>query len=128
MTLNYDLIADLIIYAFSAWFAYVIFSMSQVFRLQYIEQMGHSIARLINKSFEYSALFMSGITLVFLSDYHGILYYLGDLILAAFLIRRFIKSDQLQRSEYLRRYNQSKHKLMNRMVINLSYYPTHHDN
>ena len=128
MTPNYDLIADVIVYAFAAWFSYVIFSMSQLFRMQYIEQMGNPTARIINKLFEYSTLLMSGTTILFIIDYHGIIYYIGDLILFGFLVRRFIKSDQLQRNEYLRRYNRSKHKLMNRMVINLSYYPTHHDN
>jgi hypothetical protein len=96
--------------------------------MQYIEQMGNSTARIINKSFEYSALLMSGATILFIIDYHGTVYYIGDLILFGFLVRRFIKSDQLQRSEYLRHYNTSKHKLVNRLITNLIHYPTHHDN
>ncbi|MVM35625.1 hypothetical protein GO755_36750 [Spirosoma sp. HMF4905] len=128
MTPNYYLITDGILYTLGAVFTYVIFGMSQIFRMQYIEYMATSAARLINKFFEYSALLMTGMTLLFISDYHGLFYYLGDLILAAFLIRRFMKSDQLQRSEYLRHYNTSKHKLINRMIMNLIHYPTHHDN
>ena len=128
MTPNYDLILDGIIYSLCAWFAYAIFSMSQIFRMYYIEQMANPTARMVNKLFEYLGLLMSGINLYFISHYQDVFYYVGDLILLAFFVRQFIKSDQLQRSEYLRRYNTSKHKLVNRMITNLIHYPMHHDN
>lgn len=128
MTPNYDLIADVISYTFGAGFAYAAFGMSQVFRRQYIEEMSNLAARLINKSFEYLGLLMSGMTLFFISDYQGPFYYIGDLILFGFFVRQFAKCDQVQRSEYLRHYNNSKYKLMNRMIMNLIHYPTHHDN
>ncbi len=128
MTPHYDLIADILIYAFEAWIAYVFFTMSQLLRMQYIERMAYPTARLITKFFEYLALFISGTLLVSISDYHGTIYYVGDLLLLGFFVRQFVKSDQLQRSEYLRHYNNSKSKLMTRMIMNLIHYPMHHDN
>ena len=128
MTLTYDLLADVLIYSFAAWFSYILFSLSQLFRIRYIERMAHPAPRLITKFLEYLAFSISCILLVFISDYHAIIYYVGDLILLGLFVRRFIKSDRLQRSEYLRHYTHSKHKLTNRMILNLYHYPTHHDN
>lgn len=128
MTLSDDLIIDGMMYILGAGLAYLAFGASQLFRKQYIEEMAYSPARLTNKFVEYLTLLCSGVLLFAISHYHGIFYYTADLILGVLLVRQFMRSDQLQRSEYLRHYNNSKHKLINRIIVNLGYFSNQNDN
>ena len=128
MTNNYDLIADVLGYVLQASIAYVFFIMSQSLRVQYIEVMSHLKARLIFKLLEYLALFVSGLMLLQISHFHHVIFYLSDFGLFGLFVRQFIKTDQFQRSEYLRHYNYSKSKLMTHLIMNLIHYPMHHDN
>lgn len=128
MVLNYDFVIQVISYTAVAYFAYVTFRASQLFRRLYIERMAHSGYRMITKFCEYLTLFTSGSCLVFISRYHSAGHYVGDLVLLVLLVHEFIKADQLQRSKYLRLYETSTYKIVNRIITNITYNSTHNNN
>ena len=119
---------DLMVYLFTAFIVYMIFTLSQIARTRYIEEMGHPVARLLTKGVEYFFLLCSASFVPALISNQGAIYYGLDVILAGLLIREAIKADKIHRSEYLRHYNISKNKLTNRMIMNLIHHPMHSDN